>query len=155
MDPSSNRIRERAYEIWQEQGCPDVLAEEHWLAAEREILSGGEPPLTTESELSNVGARCAACLSEPKETGRIESLRKLRDVQPSAGPPNEKPRPGYTRAGASKGGRAAGRQTRRHLPSNRRASQCRRKQKPRKNARGLADAGEVSGGWGLRRPSVR
>src|SRR5579862_9410603 len=31
------RIRQRAYEIYLECGCEDGHAEEHWLAAEREI----------------------------------------------------------------------------------------------------------------------
>jgi hypothetical protein len=40
MDQSlENRIRERAYEIWTAQGCVDGQAEQHWLAAEREILT--------------------------------------------------------------------------------------------------------------------
>jgi hypothetical protein len=35
----SDRIRERAYEIWVANGHRDGEAEQHWLAAEREILS--------------------------------------------------------------------------------------------------------------------
>jgi hypothetical protein len=35
----SDRIRERAYEMWFASGCPDSEAEQHWLAAERELLS--------------------------------------------------------------------------------------------------------------------
>jgi hypothetical protein len=39
MDQSlENRIHERAYEIWTEHGCVDGQADQHWLAAEREIL---------------------------------------------------------------------------------------------------------------------
>ena len=34
-----NQIRERAYEIWTAQGCMHGQAEQHWLAAEREILT--------------------------------------------------------------------------------------------------------------------
>jgi hypothetical protein len=33
------RIRERAYEIWSAHGCPNGRADEHWLTAEREILT--------------------------------------------------------------------------------------------------------------------
>jgi hypothetical protein len=33
------RIRERAYEIWNAEGCPEGRADEYWLAAEREILT--------------------------------------------------------------------------------------------------------------------
>ena len=40
MDQSlENRIRERAYEIWIAQGCVHGQADQHWLAAEREILA--------------------------------------------------------------------------------------------------------------------
>jgi hypothetical protein len=39
MDETLNhRIRERAYEIWAMSGCPEGQADQHWLAAEREIL---------------------------------------------------------------------------------------------------------------------
>jgi hypothetical protein len=39
MDPNLiERIRERAYQIWFAGGCRDGEAEQHWLAAEREIL---------------------------------------------------------------------------------------------------------------------
>jgi Protein of unknown function (DUF2934) len=33
-----SRIRERAYQMWTAQGCAHGQAEQHWLAAEREIL---------------------------------------------------------------------------------------------------------------------
>jgi hypothetical protein len=40
MDQSlENRIRERAYEIWTAHGCVHGQAEQHWLAAEREVLA--------------------------------------------------------------------------------------------------------------------
>ena len=40
MDQSlENQIRERAYEIWTAQGCMHGQADQHWLAAEREILT--------------------------------------------------------------------------------------------------------------------
>ena len=34
-----NLIRERAYEIWTSGGCVHGQADQHWLAAEREILT--------------------------------------------------------------------------------------------------------------------
>jgi hypothetical protein len=34
-----HRIRQRAYEIWHAHGQDDGKSAEHWLAAEREILS--------------------------------------------------------------------------------------------------------------------
>jgi len=39
MEPDlSDRIRERAYEIWIASGYRDGQAEQHWLAAEQEVL---------------------------------------------------------------------------------------------------------------------
>ena len=35
----SDRIRERAYEIWIASGYRDREAEQHWLTAEQEVLS--------------------------------------------------------------------------------------------------------------------
>jgi Protein of unknown function (DUF2934) len=40
MEQSSHdRIRERAYEIWSVSGCMNGQADQHWLAAEREVLA--------------------------------------------------------------------------------------------------------------------
>lgn len=33
------RIRERAYSLWEQEGRPDGYAENHWLEAERDILA--------------------------------------------------------------------------------------------------------------------
>jgi len=33
-------IRDRAYQIWEDEGHPDGFAVEHWVRAEREILNG-------------------------------------------------------------------------------------------------------------------
>jgi hypothetical protein len=49
MDQSlENRIRERAYEIWTAHGCVHGHADQHWLAAEREILAASTPALARE-----------------------------------------------------------------------------------------------------------
>ena len=37
-DTLTHRIRERAYEMWMSDGCREGEAEQHWLAAEREVL---------------------------------------------------------------------------------------------------------------------
>jgi len=36
-EPGENAIRERAHEIWIEEGKPDGKAAEHWLRAKREL----------------------------------------------------------------------------------------------------------------------
>ncbi|MBA4208217.1 MAG: hypothetical protein C0454_01660 [Parvibaculum sp.] len=35
--PSRQRIEQRAYEIWMDEGCPTGCELEHWLRAESEI----------------------------------------------------------------------------------------------------------------------
>ncbi len=50
MDQSTeNRIRERAYEIWTAHGCVHGQADQHWLAAEREILAASTAALASKS----------------------------------------------------------------------------------------------------------
>ena len=39
-----HRIRERAYEIWSANGCIDGQANQHWLTAEREVLTALTAP---------------------------------------------------------------------------------------------------------------
>jgi len=39
MQDLEQAIRQRAYCLWIESGCLDGNAEEHWLAAQREVLS--------------------------------------------------------------------------------------------------------------------
>jgi len=49
MDKSlENRIRERAYEMWTADGYVHGQAEQHWLAAEREILATSATALARE-----------------------------------------------------------------------------------------------------------
>jgi hypothetical protein len=38
VDEIQNRIRTRAYELWEADGKPEGVEERHWLAAEREVL---------------------------------------------------------------------------------------------------------------------
>lgn len=49
----SDRIRERAYEIWMATGCRHGQAEQHWFAAEQEILAGS----TFDAKVANVPAK--------------------------------------------------------------------------------------------------
>lgn len=37
MSDLEHKIRERAYEIWEEQGRPEQRATEHWLQAQTEV----------------------------------------------------------------------------------------------------------------------
>ena len=61
------RIRQRAYEIWHANGCADGKSDEHWLAAEREVLASScdlcaapEAAVTLKASKSNRAARRSA-----------------------------------------------------------------------------------------------
>jgi len=41
-DDREDRIRKRAYELWQQEGAPEGKPDDHWLQAEREIDLAGE-----------------------------------------------------------------------------------------------------------------
>jgi Protein of unknown function (DUF2934) len=48
------KIRERAFEIWQSEGCPDGRADHHWAQAEAEISASenpGDPQTDTKSKV--------------------------------------------------------------------------------------------------------
>jgi hypothetical protein len=60
MPDRDDRIRERAYQMWEEQGCPDGLAGDHWYAAEQELAEyevGGGVVVKTGEELSEEPAK--------------------------------------------------------------------------------------------------
>ncbi|AJR23435.1 MULTISPECIES: DUF2934 domain-containing protein [Sphingobium] len=61
-DDTEDRIRERAYAIWEAQGHPEGLAEDHWRQAEAEI--GGLPEDSTLPNPLATGA-AAELLSRP------------------------------------------------------------------------------------------
>jgi hypothetical protein len=66
MDRSlENRIRERAYQIWTAHGCIDGQADQHWLAAEREILTRSRTTASAEKPTQSKG-RFGAALKSPK-----------------------------------------------------------------------------------------
>ena len=66
MQDLEQSIRERAYHLWMESGCPDGNAEAHWLAAQREVLSASvntfarvpevKQPASLQPAASGVGA---------------------------------------------------------------------------------------------------
>jgi hypothetical protein len=45
-----HRIRERAYEIWHAEGCAEGKSHDHWLVAERELLSAAAADLFSAPE---------------------------------------------------------------------------------------------------------
>ncbi len=49
------RIRERAFQIWIEEGQPIGRDREHWLMAEAELVSGASPPLQPDQPIGEIG----------------------------------------------------------------------------------------------------
>ncbi len=43
-DAWQEKVRERAYTIWEREGCPEGQAEQFWLAAEAELRAEGQGP---------------------------------------------------------------------------------------------------------------
>ena len=62
------RIRQRAYEIWEALGRPDGDSDQHWLDAERELLAASMAPL----------APVAKKTSAPRKTPRQAKLDRAR-----------------------------------------------------------------------------
>ena len=69
------RIRQRAYEIWHAHGRTDGKADEHWLAAEREVLS---------SLTSLAPARGTASTSNPQKRARSKAVKMSGGARASA-----------------------------------------------------------------------
>ena len=52
-EPDEDRIRLRAYEIWEEEGRPDGRAEEHWRMAKWQLEGAPDQVERLESELGH------------------------------------------------------------------------------------------------------
>ena len=66
----TNRIRERAYEIWAGSGCSDEAAEQHWLAAERESLEASMSGVATSRPAAKKTGRSSS-RATPKKLARL------------------------------------------------------------------------------------
>ncbi|MFZ0604407.1 MAG: DUF2934 domain-containing protein [Roseiarcus sp.] len=60
MADENDRVRERAYFLWLEEGCPDGQAERHWLAAETMIEADSPERTPIASEPAEEPARESA-----------------------------------------------------------------------------------------------
>jgi hypothetical protein len=63
------RIRERAYEIWTAHGCINGQADQHWFAAEQEVLTELTTPVTPKQNLQQKGRSRASSKSRKAITG--------------------------------------------------------------------------------------
>ncbi|WP_448187502.1 DUF2934 domain-containing protein [Azospirillum sp. sgz301742] len=60
------RIRDRAYAIWQEQGCPEGCDYEHWLKAEQEVAATATAPKAAKKATGKGAAAPAATERKPR-----------------------------------------------------------------------------------------
>ncbi|MFC7051145.1 DUF2934 domain-containing protein [Hansschlegelia quercus] len=51
MDELTQKIRERAFQLWEEAGRPEGQEDEHWAQAERDIRGSGDESESEESRL--------------------------------------------------------------------------------------------------------
>ena len=66
MQDLEQAIRERAYGLWIESGCPNGNAEEHLLAAQREVLS------------ASVGTFARVSATEPNAAKKTAKQRRAK-----------------------------------------------------------------------------
>ncbi|HET9019529.1 MAG TPA: DUF2934 domain-containing protein [Acetobacteraceae bacterium] len=87
MSEAEQRIRERAYQLWHQAGCPAGRNEEFWFAARREI-EGDVPP---------VGDRPGGAIDYPPGSQSVEEPPAAAEAP---APAEEQPRRPVRAAGA-------------------------------------------------------
>lgn len=92
-----HRIRERAYAIWLEEGCPDGHDQEHWALAERQVLAetaaDAEPPDTLPPAPSApVTEPVAAPARKPRKTAAKADTAKTESAKPAPAPKKAAPK---------------------------------------------------------------
>nr|WP_114393476.1 DUF2934 domain-containing protein [Oleisolibacter albus] len=96
------QIRQRAYDIWQREGCPDGRQDEHWARAREEVLAEGEGGADTGAEtvstVSGDGPQTEGTEAAPARRGRSAASDQGSGEADPAGP---RPR-GRGRTGASR-----------------------------------------------------
>jgi hypothetical protein len=72
MPDASDRIRDLAYRVWEEEGCPEGRETDHWLQAERMLQS--EPTLPVKR-----AGKAQRPNPVPKRAARVAKI----EIQPS------------------------------------------------------------------------
>jgi hypothetical protein len=67
-----DRIRERAYSLWEAEGCPDGCADRHWREAETALLQDDGDQDSPEARNAST-----AELQAPSRTGDARSRRRV------------------------------------------------------------------------------
>lgn len=80
MQPDDTRIRERAYQIWQQEGCPEGRDHIHWqMAVEQIAAEENEPPPAAAGERGGSGP-----MPDAAPPGVANAARKPRATARSA-----------------------------------------------------------------------
>jgi hypothetical protein len=94
MEAREERVRQRAYEIWQREGCPEGRAEEHWQMARTEIAMSEDQATATRP-----APRARRRPTRPDNVEPIEAVENLgsfptmTDQDEEQGAPKRKSRP--------------------------------------------------------------
>ena len=73
MNDETRRIRERAYQIWEEAGRPEGRAVEHWLMAEKEIVEGAAAEISSDKAGINAAHEYDRGVRTFEETGQADA----------------------------------------------------------------------------------
>jgi hypothetical protein len=68
------RIRERAYELWAMSGYPQGQDEEHWCAAEREVIAAMHVPAKPKKKKSTAAKVSAAAIASGPSRSKAAAL---------------------------------------------------------------------------------
>jgi hypothetical protein len=85
MIDRDDRIREFAYFLWLEEGCPEGQAERHWSAAEALLASNEFERKESEGEPPGEPSHDSPTLSRPSNSNAPQTLR------PRGGAPEKEP----------------------------------------------------------------
>jgi hypothetical protein len=96
MSPEQeDRIKQRAYEIWEREGCPDGRGDVHWSMAVQEIRAEDgwvddavDPAGPTDDLSRQLGSAEAALAPEGTEPAPEESVSTSKPRAKKAAPPN-------------------------------------------------------------------
>ena len=91
------RVRERAHQLWLQEGCPEGRGDEHWQQAQHDVLASLEAaPAPIDQPVDADPAPALVCTEEQLEAPVTSALEAgtLLDVEPSRMLPAQLPRKG-------------------------------------------------------------
>jgi hypothetical protein len=83
-DTADQRIRERAYQIWQDEGQPEGRAHDHWAKAHAELAD------VRQETAKPAGKRAAGASSTKAKPGKKPAAKAAPASRKSAGSPRTK-----------------------------------------------------------------